>query len=473
MRIRLPNNCRPRTASGSRKRVAQRIILATAAWLCCVGAAPAQEPARLQQILERLDRLEEQNRALLDEVRALRSELEATRPRDAAQAPDAAAQAPTVEERVAVNESRIAELAQTKVEAARRFPIRLTGMALFNSFWDSRGGVDGGYPAVAAPDAARSAGATLRQTILGLEYRGPATLWGGKVRGSVLMDFFGGSGRSLEQLVRLRTASIGIDWKARSLEVGILKPLIAPRDPDSLAQVGIPPLAGAGNLWQWIPQARFEQRFHLGPGTEVRAQLAAVQTDEVAAYGGYPAPPGAPAIEPKRPGIEGRVEFSRGEERRIEIAPGFHRSVSHVAGTSVPSNVFSLDWYASPGGPAQFTGAFFTGENAANLGTAGQGFAIRPYGHAAPVHSTGGWAQLTLKATSRLSFHVFSGAENDRDSNLAPGGIGKNLAYGANFFYRLAPNVLVSVESMQVRTNYAAAGRLLGNHYDLALAYMF
>jgi len=33
--------------------------------------------------------------------------------------------------------------------------------------------------------------------------------------------------------------------------------------------------------------------------------------------------------------------------------------------------------------------------------------------------------------------------------------------------------VLLSVESMQVRTNYAAAAWLLGNHYDLALGYLF
>ena len=43
------------------------------------------------------------------------------------------------------------EQAQIKVEAAQRFPIRLTGMALVNSFYNSRqnGGV--GEPAVAAP----------------------------------------------------------------------------------------------------------------------------------------------------------------------------------------------------------------------------------------------------------------------------------------------------------------------------------
>src|ERR1017187_2129801 len=117
MLIRLPNSGRTLMASGSRKLVVRTLILGTAACLCCAGAAQAQEPAQLRQILERLDRLEEQNRALMEEVHALRVDLETTRA--------TAAQAPAVEERVAVSENRIAELAQTKVEAARRFPIRL------------------------------------------------------------------------------------------------------------------------------------------------------------------------------------------------------------------------------------------------------------------------------------------------------------------------------------------------------------
>src|ERR1022692_3172343 len=56
----------------------------------------------------------------------------------------------TPEERLDIQERRIDEQAQTKVEASQRFPIRLTGMALFNTFLDSAqsGGVD--YPTVAA-----------------------------------------------------------------------------------------------------------------------------------------------------------------------------------------------------------------------------------------------------------------------------------------------------------------------------------
>ena len=56
---------------------------------------------------------------------------------------------------------------------------------------------------------------------------------------------------------------------------------------------------------------------------------------------------------------------------------------------------------------------------------------------------------------------------------MADYAIGRNWLYGANFFYRLAPNVLAGVEATQVRTTYIDTGFRLNNHYDLALAYLF
>ena len=45
--------------------------------------------------------------------------------------------------------------------------------------------------------------------------------------------------------------------------------------------------------------------------------------------------------------------------------------------------------------------------------------------------------------------------------------------YGANLFYRLAPNVLAGWEVSQIRTTYLGQGIRINNHYDLALAYHF
>jgi hypothetical protein len=423
-------------------------------------AAQASSPD-MQQILNRLERLEQQNRSLTEEVRQLRQDLAASR----GQPPAPAA---ALEEKVAVDETRTEELAQSKVEASQHFPIRVTGMALFNGYLNSRGSGGQQYPTFAWPQTESSAGASIYQTTIGLDYSGPQIL-GGKVHGSVYMDFAGGSGTPLDQDFRLRTGEIEIDWASRGILAGVESPIFAPRQPDSLAQVEVSPLAGAGNLWFWLPQVRFEQKLRFTDQTGVRAQFGAVQTAEVQTY-----QQGAYSPEPARPGLEGRFEFYHGSQDgpRIEIAPGFHTSITHMAGMSVSSHLFSLDWFTNPWRKLEFTGAFFTGQNVGPVGGI-EGFTVLPSGTAIPVHSQGGWGQFTFLATSRLSFHFFSGLEAGRSSDLAAYAIGRNWLYGANFFYRLAPNVLAGVEATQVRTTYIDTGFRLNNHYDLALAYLF
>jgi hypothetical protein len=56
---------------------------------------------------------------------------------------------------------------------------------------------------------------------------------------------------------------------------------------------------------------------------------------------------------------------------------------------------------------------------------------------------------------------------------LGTGSIGKNLLFGGNAYFRLAPNVLMGIEASQVRTTYIGQGVRINNHYDLALAYLF
>ncbi len=456
---------------------ARALCAGAAMWLLSIAPAPAQT-AEMQRILERLDRLEEQNRALTAEVRALREERAAARGAEPAPAPAAATPTVPAEERLQVQESRTAELAASKVEASQRFPIRITGMVLFNSFLNSSGSGAQEYPTIALPGGDSSGGASVRQTVLGLDYSGPRVFGDGKVSGSLRMDFWAGSA-PLNQEMRLRTATLGIDWTNRSFLVGVDKPIISPRDPESLAQVGVSPLSGAGNLWLWLPQARFEQDFHFTEQTGLKAQVAMIATHEVAASPASPYAPGASSsayIEPTRPGIEARVElFSGGENSRLEIASGVHHSVSHVLGQSLSSDVLSFDWLMRPWRPIEFSGTFYAGQNVAPLGSGAirQGFIAFGPALVAGVHGMGGWGQLTLRPDSRLWFNFFSGQQDDRNDQLPVGSIGKNLVYGANFFYRLAPNVLASFEASQTRTDYLGAGTLLNNHYDLALAYLF
>lgn len=464
---------RPPDGRARRKPERTRLPVTALTALLCAATLSAQTAApELRQILDRLEGLERANRELTEEVRALRSQLAAgnSTPKVEAQGEEQ----PAVEEELAVQKQEIHEQAQTKVESSQRFPIRLKGMLLFNTFLNSKQGGEIQYPAVAAHRGDANGGATLRQSLFGFDYAGPEVAGGGKLHASLLMDFYGGSGQALDQSLRIRTADVRIDWKSRGVMLGIDKPIFAPRDPASLGQVGVSPLTGAGNLWMWIPQIRFEQTFHLSDVSLVRAQFGIVQTREIPSY---QASDYVAEVEGARPGAEGRVEFSRSFANggKFEFAPGFHVSTSHVAHAPVPSRVGSFDWLVSPWRKVELTGALYLGENVSHLGTggAGEGFHVAGAQQVTSLHSRGGWAQLTYIATDRLSFHLFHGRQDDRNRLLPAGQIGTNAAYGINFFYRLAPNFLMSVETSQVRTSYVDWGRRINNHYDLAFAYLF
>jgi hypothetical protein len=438
-------------------------------------ALHAQSAPELREILDRLQKLEDANRELASEVRSLRQELSTAKSSSPA---EVAAQ---TEDQISVEKARVDELAQSKVESSQKLPIRVTGMALFNAYVNGRynGGTENTVIGSLTPGDA-TGGGTLRQTILGLAYESPTSVLGAKVSGALNLDFFGGSANSLNHLVRLRTATISLDWKNTSILVGQDKPIISPRDPTSFAQVGVSPLTAAGNLWLWQPQIRVEQRFNFGDSSGLRLQAGVVQTRELGSeadgYNSYvPPPAGSPPVEHAEPGTEGRAELWRqwGGAARIEIAPGFHYNSSRVGPFAVPSHLFSLDWLIRPTNHLELSGFFYQGQNVADLGALPQGWLFRGFPNVRPVHSTGGWAQLRIPVTERLAFDFYTGRQDDRNSDLSRGYIGLNAGYFANVMYRIAPNVMVSVEGGQVRTLYLNNGTRLNNHYDLALAYMF
>jgi hypothetical protein len=445
-------------------------------WPALLGA---QQTPEIDRILERLDKLERENHALAEQVQQLKAQLAASRPpapTDATAAnaapPDAAA-SPTVDEQLAIQQNRIEEQAQTKVEASQKFPISLTGMVLFNTYLNSRFGGATEYPTTAAFTASpAAAGATMQQTVIGLAYHGPQTFLGGTVDGSLYMDFFTGGTTAYFSTIRLRTASINLRWKTRSLMVGIDKPIFNPREPASLAQVGYSPLTGAGNLWLWLPQARVEQDFAFTGSTGIRAITGVVDTHEAAPYNTTNPPV---TVASGRPGIEGHYEFYHkfDDDRRIEIATGFHHSDTHAGGFSIPSEVLSFDWLLKPDKRVDLTGVFFTGQNVSELGTGAinEGYAVYRR-KALAVTSRGGWSQFTVHTTPRLDLHLFSGLQYYESAALDDGDVLRNLQYGANLLFHIAPNVVVGPEISQFRTQYVNGLRLT-NHYDLALGYLF
>ncbi|MGH9582980.1 MAG: hypothetical protein ACRD4O_08610, partial [Bryobacteraceae bacterium] len=398
--------------------------------------------ASIARILQRMDALEQQNRELLQEVCALKQEVEASRGHPTTASSGSSQPEPSLRDRVTVNEHRIAEQAQTKVEASQKFPISLDGMLLFNAFANSATSDYEDASEYGLLSGPNRSGATVRQTLLGLEFQGPALPGGGRVNGSLMMDFWGGSSIPSAGWLRLRRGGVSLDWKNRSIFVGQDKPLISPFQPDSLAEVGIPPLAGAGNLWLWLPQARYEERIHLDASSGFTAQVALMQTGEN--YANVPAQY-SNSLEMARPALETRFAFWHkfDDVRRVEFGSGFHTSSTHVAGVSVPSYIGSLDWHIVPSSKIGFTGTVYTGQNVASLGALGNGFTILQNGTARPVHSSGGWTQLSFPLMERLTLNLFGGIEDDRRAYSAYS-IVHDLTYASNVMYHIGPNVVVS-----------------------------
>jgi hypothetical protein len=450
-------------------RCAPRVIFSLAfpvAGFCQATPEIQQATPDIQKVLERLDRLEKQNQDLMAEIQSLKKELAASLP---------AAQ-PSLAERMDVQESRTAELAQTKIETTQRIPVSLTGMLLFNAFKNGEYGGTLQYPVAAQPAPTQgNTGATFRQTVLGLKFNGPDLPGGGKASGSVYMDFWGGTAAPNNNLFRIRLATMSMTWKNTTITAGQDKPIMSPREPTTLAQVGLAPLSGAGNLWNWNPQGRIEQNIPLrglGANTGVRAEGGLYESTEIAPANTPPSV--AATLEKYRPAWEGRLNFyTGGEATRFEVAPGFHFSQTHVGGQSVPSKLGTVDWLVKPSSLVEFNGAFFKGENAAGLGGLRQGFTVLGTGAIIPVHVTGAWGQISLFPAPRVSVHLYAGFEGDRGSDLTGNSIRRNLIYAGNLIYKIAPNILAAFEVSQNRTLYTISGTRLNNHYDLALAYLF
>ena len=149
------------------------------------------------------------------------------------------------------------------------------------------------------------------------------------------------------------------------MSVGQDKPIISPREPTSLAQVGFRRLRAPGNLWDWDPQVRLEQRFSFGDEDGVAwHRRAFIRQRRLSG----PLPPqyagtlGHSASRHR----QGRVEFfhegrrGRGES---DVAWKSRRAYSggttHVAGTSVESEVASIDWLLRPESMAGVYGRSF------------------------------------------------------------------------------------------------------------------
>ena len=205
--------------------------------------------------------------------------------------------------------------------------VQFSGLVLVNGFFTNARVNNSDVPQLAEADTtdAAASGGTIRQTRLGVFVTDPQVL-GGSFTGELDVDFFGGqqpsSGGRTFPLLRVRRAVGTVQWSHAQLLFGQESPLVAERSPRSLASIGFPDFAGAGNLWLWTPQGRFT--FETGYTLRLALQGAVLAPISGSAQSTFATQPDS-AERSKRPSLEGRLRLGWGPaDDPSEIAVGGH-----------------------------------------------------------------------------------------------------------------------------------------------------
>ncbi len=382
-----------------------------------------------------------------------------------------------------------AAVAQAQTTDATTPSVTVYGSVYLNGFSNSGGTNNEDIPLWAQPGTGDTS-ATARQTRFGVRAALPSAL-GARTTATVETDFYGGfpaigTGESFGQL-RLRLASVHLDWARTSLVVGQDWMVFAPNNPTSLACVAIPLFAAAGNAWARLPQVRVEQRF--GPGLLQAAVLAPQSGDFNSAF---LAQPDSGALS-KLPYFQGRLAVSTkdwlgsGKPATLGVSGHYGRSRVLVTGkppSDVDSNGGALDWSVPVGPYVLVLAEAFTGRNLAgfqagvfqgiNPDSVSSGVAPAPRG----IATKGGWAQVVLSAgTSPLSLMAAGGIDDPEDADLVSATAhnwrlrNQVLAFGAS--YRASAQISFGVEYRLLETRLLQTGTQKDRHLNVGAVVAF
>jgi hypothetical protein len=355
--------------------------------------------------------------------------------------------------------------------------VEFTGLVLMNGFFNSARTNNSDVPLFADTDAVGVSGgsATLRQTRLGAFVTDPDVL-GGSFSGEIDVDFYGGQqpspgGRTFP-LLRLRRAIATVQWAHLQLMLGQEVPLVAERNPRSLAAVGSPGFSTAGNLWFWIPQARMTAEVGYTLRLAVQAALLAPIAGTAQGLSSTQADSGE---RTGRPYIEGRIRLGWGPtDDPSEIAVGGHigwlRGLDSLTGdTLLPSRAITTDARLKFG-IAEFIGEAFIGKAVAGLGGGAIGQNVGAGG--VPVRTKGGWGQLNVRPVPEWMLGGGCGLDDPNDADIPATGRFKNFVCEAHVEWRPQGPLVFGFEFRRLQTTYQG-GDATANHINLAAGYRF
>ena len=385
---------------------------------------------------------------------------------------------------------------QTKVEAASKYRVRLSGIVLLNLF-ANHGYVDSqDLPTWANGPTSnisdQTLGASLRQSEIGLEVFGPR-LAGARTSGNLQVDFSGGIPNTPNGInfgvVRLRIASMRMDWKNSSILAGQDNAFVSPLSPTSFASLAVPAFGYAGNLWGWIPQVRLEHRFNVSDGQNITVQAGIMDnvTGELP-YSTFERL--AQAGESSgHPAYGARLAWTRNIFGMPLIlgSAGYYSRQNWGFNNRVDGWAGMADWSIPLAPRLSLSGEFYRGRAVGGLG-GGIGRSVlfsgnpNPYSQLQPLDSVGGWSQIKVRASSKLEFNGAFGLDNPfaadvRVYPLSPSYFGASLTQNrsalVNFIYRPRSDLLFSGEYRHLRTFDIDAGSPTAEQVNLMMGILF
>jgi uncharacterized coiled-coil protein SlyX len=410
-----------------------------------------------------------------------------------------------LQERVEALEEEVKTQDQAKVESSSKYRLRINGLVLINGFIN-RGTVDNlDLPSVAlppAPGTSVNTGAGLRQSIIGIQGFGPR-IAGAKTSANVSFDFYGGLPYSnyvtAAGIVRMRTASVHMDWERNSLEGGMEAPLISPLSPTTYAMVAEPGMAWAGNLWTWAGQLRYAHQF-VGANEHQHLQIEAGLWDDPAtgvnSTDSFRVP--SPSERSGQPSYEGRVSYGSTEGQGFEFGVGgyYGRQVyptTTANGTSYNFNnnswAVTTDWRVPFVHRFELSGEGYRGQS---LGGLGGGVYKDVISGTNPntgtsvirgLNDIGGWTQLKSRFGNSLEANAAIGQDNgfagDFHSIILPPNLSqmqlraRNRMLAANLIYRPKTYLIFSPEYRRIWTWPIYGVRNTADIFTLSVGYEF
>jgi hypothetical protein len=453
-----------------------------------VAQAQVQIEAQRQQLIELQQQLGVLRLQMAEEKTAAPS-ASAASAASAAVSPDAKASLDEIRERQAIDESQIATHDVTKVETQSKYPLSVTGLLLFNAFVNTRQVDVSAAPsyALAGPG---STGLSLRQTVLGLDARGPL-LFGATSHGDLRVDFFANGAQSAYAagILRLRTLHAGLNWRNTDAFAELDRSILEPYAPSSLVAIAQPELAWAGNLWSWNPQVGVSHQFALTDSSRLKAQTALIDTSDPQMTSIASVASTVTQTERSRwPGTEARIAFLHGDNAAgPEIGAGGYFSPHRTPdGDRFDAWAGTMDVRIPFTRHFEMIGNAYRGASLAGLGAGGNVNYFYQYTYwgqeVRALDDVGGWAQFKARAGERVDFNTGWGADNPfadevRAAYQTLGNsyqeLARNRSFFSNVIYSPSAYLLFSLEYKRLWTNYATGPAHLSDAIGIGAGYKF